>query len=169
MSRGEQWEDVYCCLRWPCKKNQKLVTWIYCIAQKFQGSKFSQITVFEIISWIHCTCTSHSACHKFSLQYSHKQLKIRKKIHKIKEPRKFSAIQYPVKKFTTYICTACLFYFARSSKQQYIFTCSLHTGSKLCKYIIVSYPGSPHTLSLQYETGFVCKCDSIEIRILLDM
>ena len=34
--------------------------------------------------------------------------------------------------------------------------------------IMVSYPGSPHTLSLQYETGFVCKCDSIEMRILLD-
>ena len=30
--------------------------------------------------------------------------------------------------------------------------------------IIVSYPGSAHTLSLQYETGFVCKCDSIEMR-----
>ena len=30
--------------------------------------------------------------------------------------------------------------------------------------IIVSYPSSPHTLSLQYETGFVCKCDSIEMR-----
>ena len=35
--------------------------------------------------------------------------------------------------------------------------------------IIVSYPGSTHTLSLQYETGFVCKCDSIEMRILLNI
>ena len=48
-----------------------------------------------------------------------------------------------------FICTACSFI--------------------LGKCIIVSYPGSPHTLSLQYETGFVCKCDSIEMRILLDM
>ena len=48
-----------------------------------------------------------------------------------------------------FICTACLFIFCNG-------------GS-------VSYPGSPHTLSLQYETGFVFKCDRIEMRVLLDM
>ena len=64
-----------------------------------------------------------------------------------------------------YAQLVCL-YFARSSKQQYI---CLYTGNKLGKCIIVSYPGCPHTLSLQNETGFVCKCDSMEMRILLDM
>ena len=48
-----------------------------------------------------------------------------------------------------------------SRKQQLICTCSLYTGNKLGKCIIVSYQGSPHTLSLQYETGFVCKCNSM--------
>ena len=54
-----------------------------------------------------------------------------------------------------FICTASLFIFCN--------------GNKLGKCIIVSYPGFPHILSLEYETGFVCKCDSIEMRILLDM
>ena len=51
-----------------------------------------------------------------------------------------------------FICTACL--------------CN---ANKLGKCIKVSYQGSPHTLSLQYEAGFICICDSIEMRILLDM
>ena len=65
----------------------------YCIAQKFQGSKFSQIAVFgdfvEIISRIRCTRAPRMAhVIKFSLKYFREWLKIRE----IKDPRKFSAI-----------------------------------------------------------------------------
>ena len=70
---------------------------IYRIVLNFRGSKFSRITTFEdfveIISQICCTHTSHAACHKFSLKYFRKWLKIRE-IHKIKGPQKFSAIRY---------------------------------------------------------------------------
>ena len=38
-------------------------------------------------------CTPHAACQKFSLKYFHEQFKIRE-IHEIKDPQKFSAIQY---------------------------------------------------------------------------
>ena len=39
------------------------------------------------------TRTRHAAWHKFSLKYFHERLKIRE-IHKIKDPQKFSTIQY---------------------------------------------------------------------------
>ena len=64
----------------------------------FRGSKFSQIAGFEefgeIISRICCMHTLHAAWQKFSLKYLHERLKIRKirKIHKIKDPGKFSTI-----------------------------------------------------------------------------
>ena len=41
-----------------------------------------------------------------------------------------------------------------------------HTGARVWfrdydeGSVSVSYPGSPHTLNLQYETGFVCKYNS---------
>ena len=52
-----------------------------------------------------------------------------------------------------FICKACLFVYSYARL--------------VCLFIHMQ--GSPHTLSLQYETGFICKCDSIKKRILLDM
>ena len=70
---------------------------IYRIALNFRGSKFSRRAGFEefveIILQIHCMCTLHAVCQKFSLKYFHKRLKIRE-ICEIKDPQKFSTIRY---------------------------------------------------------------------------
>ena len=70
--------------------------YMYRIALNFRGSKFSRIAIFEdfveIISRTHCTRTLHAVCQKFLLKYFREQLEIRE----IKDPRKFSAIQYIV-------------------------------------------------------------------------
>ena len=73
------------------------LAFVYRIVLNFRGPKFSQIAIveefIEIISRICCTRTLHAACQKFSLKYFHERLKIRE-IREIKDPRKFSAIQY---------------------------------------------------------------------------
>ena len=71
---------------------------LYHTALNFQGSKFSWMVTFEdfieIISRIHCrTRTLHTVCQKFLLKYFHELLKIHE-IFEIKDPWKFSAIQY---------------------------------------------------------------------------